>query len=99
VYIIVCDVYSSNYIILAASTIGPYAVAYTEEKLGGLREFLDGQRQSIVFVNLDESPTASIKVNHIYVMCRMICILDFLVSRLNPLHSCYHLQTNKTKQS
>ena len=46
---------------MPASTIGPDAVAYTEEKLGGLREFLDGQRQSTLF-NIEETSVPSEKV-------------------------------------
>jgi hypothetical protein len=39
----------------AASAIGPYAVAYTEEKLGGLREFMNAQRQPELLMDLNES--------------------------------------------
>ena len=46
---------------MTAATIGPDAVAYTEEKLGGLREFLDGQRQSLLF-NIDDNTVLASKV-------------------------------------
>jgi hypothetical protein len=45
----------------AAASIGPDAVAYTEEKLGGLRDFLDGQRQTTIF-NIEENGAPTSKV-------------------------------------
>ena len=60
---------------LAAATIGPDAVAYTEEKLGGLREFLDGQRQSSLF-NIEESNVPFSKV--IWISMKTLLIYSVL---------------------
>jgi hypothetical protein len=46
---------------VSAASIGPDAVAYTEERHGGLQDFLDGQKHPTIFI-IDESKINSLKV-------------------------------------